>query len=428
MSGEALDLRRSAQIVRRHKTLVGVAAGLGLLAGVAYTVINPPVYTSSALVSVSPSVGVASQTVVVTSAPVISLALPSAGPGASFAALHSRVRAASAGYGLMSVSASGNTPAQAVAAANAVARSYVAYASSASNPAGQVPVQLFQAATPPTRSVPGRWFYLVAGVLAGALIGAIIALAVGRNDRRLRTRDEIADSIGVPVLASVGVRHPAKAAGWTKLFADYEPQGADAWQLRRVLHRLGAPDPDPAGFAARGSSLAVLSLVGDRHALALGPQLAVFAASLGIPVALMVDSGQDANFAAALYAACTAARKPSGGPGNLHVLVSDAEEASPLSESVLTVIVAVVDGQVPRVGNTTSATTTVLGVTSGAVTAQELARVAASAAGAGRDITGILVADPDPADQTTGRLPQLERLGQHRMPTRRTGAVTEVIP
>jgi hypothetical protein len=71
------------------------------------------------------------------------------------------------------------------------------------------------------------------------------------------------------------------------------------------------------------------------------------------------------------------------------------------------------------------ASTTVLGVAPGAVTAQQLARVAASAAGDGRDIAGILVADPYPADPTTGRLPQLARLGQRRMPRRTTTAVTE---
>ena len=68
MSGQALDLRRSAQIVWRHKALVGVVAAMGLLAGVAYTVLNPPTYLSSALVALSPSVSVASQAAVVTSA------------------------------------------------------------------------------------------------------------------------------------------------------------------------------------------------------------------------------------------------------------------------------------------------------------------------------------------------------------------------
>ena len=99
----------------------------------------------------------------------------------------------------------------------------------------------------------------------------------------------------------------------------------------------------------------------------------------------------------------------------------------PLPVGGLVIVVAVVDGRAPRVAATMRATTTVLGVTSGAVTAQQLTRVAASAAGDGRDITGILVADPDPDDPTTGRLPQLARLGQLRMPIRMTSAVTETM-
>ena len=46
-------------------------------------------------------------------------------------------------------------------------------------------------------------------------------------------------------------------------------------------------------------------------------------------------------------------------------------------------------------------TVTVLGVSAGVVTAEQLARVAVSAAGDGRQIAGILVADPDPTDHTT---------------------------
>ena len=72
------------------------------------------------------------------------------------------------------------------------------------------------------------------------------------------------------------------------------------------------------------------------------------------------------------------------------------------------------------------ATATVLGVSAGAATAEQLARVAVSAAADGREIAGILVADPDSADHTTGRIPQLARPGQHRMPTRMTGMTTEI--
>lgn len=419
MSRQALDLRRSAQIIWRHKALVGVVTAMGLLAGVAYTLLNPPTYLSSALVALSPSVSVAGQAAVVTSAPVLSLALPSVKPGTSLDTLHNRVQANSAATGLMSVSAGGSTPAQAIETANAVARSYVAYVSSASNPVGQLPAQLFQPATTATGPAPASnpFYGAGAGVLLGALIGATTALAIGRNDRRLRERDEIADSVGIPVLASVRVRRPAKAQGWTKLLEGYEPEAADAWQLRQVLRQVGA---------GGGSSLAVLSLSHDRDALALGPQLAVLAASLGIPTALVVGPQQDAITAAALRAAC-AAGPESREPGNLHVTVSDHGDASQLPGADLTVVVSVVDGRAPRVANTMRTTITALAVTSGAVTAQQLARVAASAAGDGRDVAGILVADPDQADQTTGRLPQLARLGQDRMPTRMTSAMTEIM-
>jgi hypothetical protein len=93
---------------------------------------------------------------------------------------------------------------------------------------------------------------------------------------------------------------------------------------------------------------------------------------------------------------------------------------------VLTVVVAVVDNRSPQVPDTIHTTAALLGVSAGAVTADQLARAAVSAASNGREITGILVADPDPADATTGRVPQLGRRGQRRMPTRMTGIATEI--
>src|SRR5215469_7881603 len=52
MSEQALDLKRSVRIVRRHWLVVTAVAAAGLVAGSAYTVLRPPVLTSTALVSV----------------------------------------------------------------------------------------------------------------------------------------------------------------------------------------------------------------------------------------------------------------------------------------------------------------------------------------------------------------------------------------
>ena len=55
MSGQALDLQRSAQIVRRYKILIGVAAAVGLLAGAGYAFLNPPHVRAAARWSCCPS-------------------------------------------------------------------------------------------------------------------------------------------------------------------------------------------------------------------------------------------------------------------------------------------------------------------------------------------------------------------------------------
>ena len=172
-------------------------------------------------------------------------------------------------------------------------------------------------------------------------------------------------------------------------------------------------------------SFTVLSLSSDPGALALGPQLATFAASQGIPTALVVALQQDATVTAALRTACAAPPASSEWPAHLRVLVSDSE-VEEQSDAELAVVVGVVDGRNPQVPDMMRTTATLLGVSAGAATADQLARAAVSAVSDGREITGILVADPDSDDATTGRLPQLGRRGQRRLPTRMTGIATEI--
>jgi capsular polysaccharide biosynthesis protein len=448
MSEQALDLRRSGQILRRHKILVAIVVILGALAGGVYARANPPLLTSTALVILPQSSqaqqgaaviidGAAdpytlTQQVIMTSNGVLRGAAPQVRPAMSLNKLRRDISVGILTPYVISVSAKGKVAADAEATANAVARSYLSYVDSASSPIGRVPAQLLEPATSATRArlVP-LLVDVLAGAVAGLLIGVIIVLAIGRNDRRLRERDQIADSIGVPVLASVSVAQPSNAAAWMKLLADYAPGAVDAWQLRKALHQLGLMGMSSADPRDGGFSLAVLSLSTDRKALALGPQLAALAASVGIPTALVIGPAQDANTAATLRAACAAGfgsfgAVPPKRSRHLRVAVRDDPHLDEVPAATLTVVVAVVDGKAPRVADTMRTTTAVLGVSASAATAEQLARIAVSAAVDGREIAGILVADPDPADRTTGRAPQVARPGLRRMPTRMTGTTTEI--
>lgn len=441
MSERALDLRRSLQIVRRHKILVSLLAVLGLVLGGAYSVLKPPMLTSTTLIvlpqsAVNPqsvqgtgSPYTATQVVIADSTPVLSAALSKISPATSLENLRKEVQVTSLTPFIISVSAQAKHAAEAEAMANAVAQSYISYVNSANSPGGRLQAGILQSATTATGKTPlemGLIFGLVGG-LAGTLIGAIIALAMSRKDRRLRERDEIANAIGVPVLASFPVRHPSDAAAWTKLMEDYEPGAVHGWRMRQALHQLRMADGNLNNGSDGNYSLTVLSLSSDPGSFAIGPQLAVFAASLGIPTVLFIGPQQDANVTAALRTAC--AVPPSGSskrPGQLQVIVSDDGRAHGQLGTALTIAVAVVDSRGPHLPQTLRTAATVLGVSAGAATSDQLARAAVSAAADGREVVGVLVADPDPDDRTTGRVPQLPPPPQRRLPTRLKGITTEI--
>jgi hypothetical protein len=69
---------------------------------------------------------------------------------------------------------------------------------------------------------------------------------------------------------------------------------------------------------------------------------------------------------------------------------------------------------------------TVLGVSASAATAEQLARVAMAASLGGRDVAGILVADPEPTDHTTGVIQQLPQPANRGLATRLRGMTTEI--
>lgn len=433
MSQQALDLRSSIQAVRRHKKLFGAILILGLLVGAGYAVLKPPPLSSTALVVLPAAASdanpadpgvvnseMATQAVIATSDPVLADALPHVSPAMSLQALENKVQVTNIASSILSITATGATAAEAESTANAVADSYIAYVGSANSLVGVLSAKILDSATTATGTkLPERIaIYALLGLIGGALVGLITATAISRNQRGLRERDTIANSIGVPVLAAVPVSRPSDPASWVKLLAGYEPGAVHALGLTRLLQQVGAGrDGD--------TSLTVLSLSSDPGALALGPQLAAFAAARGIPTTLVVGPQQDANVTATLRMACTARTQlREGQPNSLQLLAADdGVEALPAGFAV---VVTTVDGRAPLMPRTAPTTATVLGVTSGAATAEQLARAATAAATVGHDIAGILLADPDPSDQSSGRVPRLAALLPRTMPTRANDVPTEI--
>jgi hypothetical protein len=146
----------------------------------------------------------------------------------------------------------------------------------------------------------------------------------------------------------------------------------------------------------------------------VGPQIATFAASIGISTMLVPEQG-DAT--AALWAVCSS--QPDDEEVRPHLRIASRRRTKNPPE--LTVFVTVLDRRAPRMPRLGRSAVVVLAVASGAATSDDLARAAVAAHESGFHIAGVMVADPDPLDKTTGRLLPHERLQQQSLPSRVTG-------
>ena len=202
MRQETLNLSRFLQPVRRVWTAVGEVAVASLVAGILFAAVHPPMLTSTALVVLppppqstqaatsngAPDPYTATQEVIAGSNPVLAAALPDVRPAMPLAELRGDVQIRSLTSYVIAISAKGRVAADAEATANAVARSYIVYVSSAGSPVGHVEAAMLDRAASATgRSLPVS--LLIAGgfsALYGAVVGAIVALAFGWAGRRFR--------------------------------------------------------------------------------------------------------------------------------------------------------------------------------------------------------------------------------------------------
>jgi uncharacterized protein involved in exopolysaccharide biosynthesis len=353
---------------------------------------------------------------------------------------------------------------------------------------------------------PGRLPALVTWGALGALSGAAFAAAFvalrARRDPRLRARDDLADAVGSTVLVDLRSRPQRSVAEWSTLFETYDAPPVDAWAFRQMLRalvtslepaRVGRTRTSRGGRLEHPRSVTVIALAGDRRGLAVAPQLATFAASLGIRTRFVVATGHD--LAASLWAACSAERAselraglqlesraadpvvtpvppqslaqsadalveimdalveimeeavPGSGP-DADDEYDDEDDEEPAANALsrvtplpdvltafaaaskhpapdLTVVLAVVDSKQPKLNAVAPTAATVLAVAPGVGTREDLARLAVAVDDAGRRIDGIVVADPDASDRTTGRRTLEERARQATLPVRMTGSGQE---
>jgi hypothetical protein len=172
MSQPASDMPRFVQIIGRYRALVGIMATLGLLAGAVFAALNPPVFTSQALVLFTPScpAGAICGGPLFVSDDIGSRTLPPLPSGIQVKTLAGNV---------LSVSATAGTAARAEATANAAAGSYLLYYDSLIYSSGQSSVPALDPATRATGTTPPIRLRddALLGAVLGALLGVIAALA-----------------------------------------------------------------------------------------------------------------------------------------------------------------------------------------------------------------------------------------------------------
>lgn len=239
------------------------------------------------------------------------------------------------------------------------------------------------------------------GALAGLVVGSGASLALHlRSRRRLRSRDEIAQAVGGPVVASLAVAGRRGANACRALLGEWEPAVTETWTLRQALSGLDA------GYGAT-AGVVIVVLPGDRAASLLAAKLAAFAANDGMHTTLVIAGHHP--MLSDLETACSTG-SISGFPGrpglSVRTSVDGLASVQLPDDDQLTIVLTIADGPLdlpePR-----HRVLPVLAVSSGFASADQLASTALAWQSAGDPIRAVLLANPDPSDRSTGRIASL---------------------
>ncbi len=490
MTEQVLDLRRViASLRRRWLLLLGLTA-VGVVCGLAMSVLQAPRFVARSTVLLPPGRldaqgrplrDMNTESHLASSAEILDRAGKALRPPVGAAVLLSRVRARPLSADILEVQAEARTPGAAVLTAETVAKEYVAFANGATSEQVDASVAVLEAqaaeldqrirrlhdevarntaaaaaldqrspealrqsalinslrsaqvdaarqlSTLQTRlaesrleaelsrrgtrllgstsdadgpSLTARLRTTASGGLVGILAGAIVVLFAEFRDRRLRNRDEIAEAAAAPVLASLHVPRDGNLESCAAVLERWEPSVVENIALRQAFTDIGLAGADPP------AGIVVVTLPGDRAAVLLASKLATFAATVGTTTDLVVATQHPT--VTDLRSACRREARPRPHL-RVHAAVTDITPED-LRCAELAITVAVSDASPLAAPTWGRRTMTVLAVSSGFATPETLASTALACVDAGYPIIGILVANPDSSDHTTGRLrlPSLE--------------------
>jgi len=231
--------------------------------------------------------------------------------------------------------------------------------------------------------------------LVGLAAGGVVGLVIDVKQRRMRSRDQMARAAGAPVVASLTLPRRGSARACRVLVNSWVPTAIEALTIRRAFLGLGVDENDGP------TNVVVITLPGDQSGPLVAFQLAAFAADTGTPTAFRIATRHPST--AQLRFACGArADESSQIRRNLFFLEADpASEANDLGgvQLTITLVVRSDDLVLPTSG---WPTISVIAAASGVATAEQLAAAAVAAIDAGHPVRGVLVANPESNDSTTG--------------------------
>ncbi|MFF2039719.1 hypothetical protein ACFVVX_04785 [Kitasatospora sp. NPDC058170] len=256
--------RRSARTLARRWWPVALAVPLGAVAGAGYAVVAHPSYAANSYVIVVPQTTGESATAINFAQAYGRLAgQPQVLAAAAAETGHTRTELESLVHGttspdapMIEITGTGARPQEAVQAADAVARSLVAFANASSKETGVRLVPLAPAAEPDKPTTPSAQLDVAVGGAAGLLIGALVMMTRRRGSAAAPQSAPVPAS-GAPA-APDGPATPAAAPATPRPRSEEAPAStaggtADGSEPRDAKDAKAAKDPkDPkeAGRAA----------------------------------------------------------------------------------------------------------------------------------------------------------------------------------